>query len=144
MNMNKITVVGRLTREVELKDVNGRQCASFGVASQNKQKNKETGRYDLSNFYTVTCWGNTADVASKYLKKGNRVGVSGDLVYREYVGTDGKNHGVLEINNADIDLIETAAESGGSSAPAQAQAAPAQAPATSQQFTAVETDELPF
>ena len=111
MNMNKITVIGRLTRDVELKDFNGRNVASFGVASQNKHKNKETGKYD-SNFYTVSAWGQTADIASRYLKKGHRVGVSGDLIYREYVGNDGKSHGVLEINNAEIDLIETAAETG--------------------------------
>ena len=140
MNMNKITTIGRLTRDVELKEVSGRKCASFGVASQNKRRNKDTNQYE-TNFYTVTCWGATAEVASKYLKKGQRVGVSGDLIYREYVGTDGKNHGVLEINNAEIDLIETAAESGSA---AQAQAAPAKAPA--QNFTPVEviTDDLPF
>lgn len=145
MNMNKITVVGRLCSDVELKDFNGRNVASFRVASQNKHKNKDTGKYDQSNFYTVSCWGATADVASKYLKKGNRVGVAGDLIYREYVGSDGKNHGVLEINNADVDLIETAAESGGgqTAAPAKAQAQTAPAP---QNFTAVEypTDDLPF
>lgn len=137
MNMNKITVIGRLTRDVELKDFNGRNVASFGVASQNKHKNKETGRYD-SNFYTVSAWGQTADIASRYLKKGHRVGVSGDLIYREYVGNDGKSHGVLEINNAEIDLIETAAETGNASAPS-----PAAAPAP-QQFTQIETEDLPF
>jgi len=124
MNMNKLTVVGRLTRDVELKDVNGRQCASFGVASQNKHFNKETQKYD-SNFYTVTAWGKTAEIASQYLKRGHRVGVAGDLIYREYIGTDQKNHGVLEINNAEIDLVETATEAGKT----QAAAAPAQAPA---------------
>lgn len=138
MNMNKITVIGRLTRDVELKDFNGRNVASFGVASQNKHKNKETGKYD-SNFYTVSAWGQTADIASRYLKKGHRVGVSGDLIYREYVGNDGKSHGVLEINNAEIDLIETAAETGdAASAPS-----PAAAPAP-QQFTQIETEDLPF
>lgn len=143
MNTNKITVIGRLTRDVEIKDFNGRNCASFGVAAQNKHKDKNTGKYD-TNFYTVTAWGATADIASKYLKKGNRVGVTGDLIYREYVGTnDGKNHGVLEINNADIDLIETANENGYAQA-TPAQTAPAAAPA--QNFTSVEvdTDELPF
>lgn len=138
MNMNKITVIGRLTRDVELKDFNGRNVASFGVASQNKHKNKDTGKYD-SNFYTVSAWGQTADIASRYLKKGHRVGVSGDLIYREYVGNDGKSHGVLEINNAEIDLIETAAETG------SAASAPSPAAATApQQFTQIETEDLPF
>ena len=139
MNTNKITVVGRLCSDVELKDLNGRAVASFRVASQNKRKNKETGKYDYSNFYTVSAWGATAEIAARYLKKGNRVGVAGDLIYREYVGTDKQNHGVLEINNADVDLIETASESG--NATAQVQAATS---APAQQFTDVETDDLPF
>jgi len=142
MNMNKITVIGRLTRDVELKDFNGRNVASFGVASQNKRKDKDTGEYG-SNFYTVSVWGASADVAARYLKKGNRVGVSGDLIYREYVGNDGKTHGVLEINNADIDLVETAAEAGGNTA-ARAAQAQAAAPAVAPQFTPVNTDDLPF
>ena len=142
MNMNKITVIGRLTRDVELKDFNGRNVASFGVASQNKRKDKDTGEYG-SNFYTVSVWGASADVAARYLKKGNRVGVSGDLIYREYVGNDGKTHGVLEINNADIDLVETAAEAGGNTA-ARAAQAQAAAPAAAPQFTPVNTDDLPF
>lgn len=142
MNMNKITVIGRLTRDVELKDFNGRNVASFGVASQNKRKDKDTGEYG-SNFYTVSVWGASADVAARYLKKGNRVGVSGDLVYREYVGNDGKNHGILEINNAEIDLIETAAESGGS-ATVRSVSAPAPQASAPAQFTPVETDQLPF
>ena len=135
MNMNKITVIGRVSTDVEIKDFNGRQVANFNVASQNKHKDKDSNSYG-TNFYRVSVWGASADVASKYLKKGNRVGVSGDLIYREYIGNDGKNHGVLEINNADIDLIETKSEAGG---------APPSAPAAQPQFTQVETpDDLPF
>lgn len=141
--MNKIYVYGRLTRDVELKEVNGRNCASFGVAAQNKHKNKDTGNYD-SNFYTVTAWGQAADIASRYLKKGQRVTVAGDLVIRDYIGTDNQKHTIVEINNAELDLVETAAEAR-NTAPAQtpAQAAPAAAP---QQFTPVEmdTESLPF
>lgn len=140
--MNKIYVYGRLTRDVELKEVNGRNCASFGVAAQNKHKNKDTGNYD-SNFYTVTAWGQAADIASRYLKKGQRVTVAGDLVIRDYIGTDNQKHTIVEINNAELDLVETAAEAGNTTQrSASAQAAPAPAP---QQFTPVEVgDELPF
>ena len=142
--MNKISVYGRMTRDVELKDVNGRNAASFGVAAQNKRKKQDGSGYD-TNFYNVTAWGQAADVASKYLKKGQRIAVSGDLIYREYVGSDGKNHGVLEINNAEFDLVETAREAGATAAQTPAAQAPAPAAAPAQQFTAVENlDDLPF
>lgn len=135
--MNKIMVYGRLCSDVEVKDFNGRNVANFRVASQNKQKNKDSNEYG-TNFYNVACWGATADVASRFLHKGNRVAVSGDLVLREYVGTDGVKHMTADINNADISLVETKSETA-----AQETSAPAAAPAP--QFTPVETpSDLPF
>lgn len=149
--MNRITVIGRMASDVEVKDFNGRNVANFSVAAQNKNKDRQTGQYG-TNFYRVSAWGATADIAMKYLRKGHRVGVSGDLVVRSYVGSDQVKYTVVEINNAEIDLIETRAES-----EAKAQAAAgvtsvntAQAPAQTYQqvpqgFTPVEFDNgLPF
>lgn len=145
--MNRITVIGRMASDVEVKDFNGRNVANFSVAAQNKNKDKQTNQYG-TNFYRVSAWGATADIATKFLRKGHRVGISGDLVIRDYVGSDNVKHTSVEINNAEIDLIETRAES---EAKAQASAgvtsvntaAPAVAPA--QSFTPVEFDNgLPF
>ena len=146
--MNKISVIGRVSQEVETKDVGGRACASFSVASQNKHKDKNTNEYG-TNFYRVTVWGATADIASKYLRKGHRVGVVGDLIIRPYVGNDNVQRTAVEINNADIDLIETRAESEAklqASAVVSSVNTAAAAPAVPQSggFTPVETDELPF
>ena len=144
--MNKITVIGRVSQDVEVKDFNGRNCANFNVASQNKNKDKNTNQYG-TNFYRVTAWGQAADTAARFLRKGHRVGIVGDLVIRDYVGSqDGLKHTVVEINNAEIDLIETKAEA---EAKANAQTAapaavPAQAAPAASGFTPVETDELPF
>lgn len=140
--MNKVFVYGRVSTDVEIKDMNGRNVANFNVASQNKNIiNKEERKYG-TNFYRVSIWGQSADAAAKYLRKGNRVVVAGDLVVREYTGSDQQKHTSLEINNAEFDLVETKAESG-----ASGQTAAAPAPAATQNFTAVEfTDdsELPF
>ena len=148
--MNKITVIGRMSTDVEVKDFNGRNVANFNVAAQNKNRIKGNDGRDAygTNFYRVSAWGQAADIASKYLKKGHRVGISGDLVIRNYVGSDQIKYTAVEINNAEIELIETRAES---EAKAQASAgvtsvnaaAPAVAPA--QSFTPVEFDNgLPF
>ena len=142
--MNKICVVGRLSSDVEVKDFNGRNCANFSFASKNKNKDKNTGEYG-TNFYRVTAWGQSADTASRFRKKGHRASVSGDLVIRDYVGSDGVKHTAVEINNAEITLIETKAESEAKSGAQSAAPARAVAPAPAQGgFTPVETDELPF
>ena len=148
--MNKICVVGRVSQDVEVKEFNGRNVANFNVAAQNKRKEKEENGKPVygTNFYRVSAWGQAADVASKYLRKGHRVGLVGDLVIREYVGSDQIKHSAIEINNAEIELIETKAEAEAklavSAGNTGATAAPAAAP-VGQGFTAVEIgDELPF
>ena len=67
--MNKITVIGRVSQDVEVKDFNGRNCANFNVASQNKNKDKNTNQYG-TNFYRVTAWGQAADTAARFLRTG--------------------------------------------------------------------------
>ena len=141
--MNKINVLGRVSQAVEVHDVGGRNCANFNVASQNKHKNKDTNQYD-TNFYRVTAWGTAADTASRFLKVGHRVGIVGDLVIRTYTGNDNLKHTVVEINNAEIDLIETKAESE-AKANADAGVTSVNTAAPAQSFTPVEIgDELPF
>lgn len=121
--MNKITVYGRLTTDVEIREVNGRSVANFGLAGNTKRKDKD-GKI-IANFYRVGIWGPAADSASKYLHKGNRVAVAGDLIFREYVGRDQQNHYAMEIENAEFDLVETRGETGGATAtPASAPTAP--------------------
>lgn len=121
--MNKITTYGRMASDVEIREVNGRNVANFRMASQNKDKDKNTNQYG-TNFYRVTVWGPMADNAAKFLHKGNRVTVSGDLVIRNYKDGNGIDKQSIEIINAEFDLVETKAEAGG--APAQAAPAPAQ------------------
>jgi single-strand DNA-binding protein len=137
--MNTIATYGRIASDVTTNDVNGRTVANFRFASPNKRKEKD-GKYG-TNWYNVAAWGPLGDTASKYLKKGHRATVSGELVVRQYVGNDNVTHTVVEIDADTIDLVETKAEAESkSSAPAQVSAAAAPA----QSFTPVETDELPF
>lgn len=140
--MNNISVLGRLASDVTTNEVNGRSVANFRIAAQTRRKGKD-GQY-ITNFYNVAVWGAAGENAAKYLKKGHRAGVSGELVIRPYAGSDGTNHIAVEIDANSVDFVETKSEAeakAGNTAAAPAQAAPAQ------NFTAVEqydTDSLPF
>ena len=139
--MNTIATYGRVASDVTTNNVGGRTVANFRFASNNKRKGPD-GRYG-TNFYNVSAWGALGETAAKYLKKGHRASVSGELVIRTYKGNDGLDHQAIEIDAGSIDLVETKSEAeakagGTPSAPvATASAAPAG-------FTPVETDELPF
>lgn len=137
--MNSISTYGRVASDVTTNNVNGRTVANFRLASTNKRKGDD-GKYG-TNFYHVSAWGALGETAAKYLKKGHRTAISGELVIRTYKGNDGNDHQQIEIDANTIDLVETKAEAEAKSG--STASAPAAAPAA-QQFTGVETDELPF
>lgn len=142
--MNNISVVGRVCSDVTLKDVNGRNCANFRIAANTRRKDKNSQNNDyITNFYNVSIWGAAGENAAKYLKKGHRAGITGELVIRPYKDSNGADRISVEIDANNVDFIETKAESEAKSG-ATVQSAPvAQAPA--QQFTSVDTDDsLPF
>ena len=136
--MNSISVYGRVASDVTTNNVNGRTVANFRFAAPNKRKEKD-GKYG-TNFYNVSAWGPIGETAAKYLKKGHRATVAGQLVVRTYVGNDNVTHTVVEIDADTLDLVETKAEAEAkASSPQEAKAS-----APAQQFVNVETDELPF
>lgn len=134
--MNKIMVYGHLGSDVTLSNPGNSTniCANFTVAARNKAK-QQNGDYG-TNWYRVSCWGKTAEIASKFLKKGDRITLSGDLIVRQYKTQDGRDGTSVDINNAEFDLVEKKGESGVAFTPAAA--------AVPQNFTPVENDELPF
>ena len=138
--MNTISVYGRVASDVTTNNVNGRTVANFRFAANNKRKQSD-GTYG-TNFYNVAAWGAIGETAAKFLRKGHRATVSGELVIRAYKGNDGLDHQVVEIDANSIDLVETKAEAeakGGNT-----QAAPVSSN-TNQAFTPVENvDDLPF
>lgn len=142
--MNNISVVGRVCSDVTLKEFNGRNCANFRIAANTRRKDKNSQNNDyITNFYNVSLWGAAGENAAKYLKKGHRAGVTGELVIRPYKDSNGADRISVEIDANNVDFIETKAESEAKSGAAVQSAPVAQAPA--QQFTGVELDDgLPF
>jgi len=75
-----VTLVGNLTRDVELRTTGtGTKVCDLGVAYNKKRKTDDGGWEDEAHFFDVTLWGNTAQVAADYLKKGSPVLVEGEL-----------------------------------------------------------------
>ena len=70
---NSVTLVGRLTRDPEVKDVGETKVAKFGLAVDGYKKDK-------TNFFDVEIWGKGAEIAEEYITKGKQVSVLGELV----------------------------------------------------------------
>ncbi len=77
--MNTISFIGRLGKDAELKDISGTSCLSFSVASDVGFKDKKT-----TNWFRCAVWGKQADALHKYLTKGTKIMVCGELTARPY------------------------------------------------------------
>lgn len=92
MSINRVVLVGRLTRDPELRTTtSGKQVVGFGLAVDDPWNKEHT------NFLNITAWGQTADFVSKYLTKGRLVAVDGRLQQRKYTTQDGQDRNVVEI-----------------------------------------------
>ncbi len=90
MNLNKVFVLGNLTRDPEVRTIaSGQQVASFSIATnrvwynQAKEKNQEV------EFHNIVAWGRLAEIAGQYLTKGKMVLVEGRIKTRSWQAQDG-------------------------------------------------------
>lgn len=103
--MNRIILLGRLTREPEVKVTSSdKTTTTFGLAVDRPFKNRE--RKTEADFINIVTWNKTAEVAENYLHKGERCLVEGRLQIRSYEGKDGQKHYVTEVVADRLELIE--------------------------------------
>jgi single-strand DNA-binding protein len=86
MSLNRITLVGRITRNPELKNIGDKKLVEFSIAVNKRVKPKEGSDAD---FFYVKAWGQTAGYVSEYLDKGRLVAIDGRLETNQYE-KDGK------------------------------------------------------
>lgn len=87
--INRVVLVGRLTKDIELKKTtSGKSVTTFNLAVQ---KNKEK-----TNFITCVAWERTAEILQQYTQKGSQIAVEGSLEQREYE-YQGQKRSVLEV-----------------------------------------------
>ncbi len=95
--LNRIIIMGRLTRDPELRHTqSGASVASFSLAVDRDFKSRESGER-TTDFIDVVAWRNTAEFASKYLSKGRMTVVEGRLQIREWTDRDGGKRRSAEV-----------------------------------------------
>lgn len=103
--MNKVILIGRLTKDVELRytQTNNTAVASFCLAVN--RKFVKTGEERQADFFNIIAWNKLAENISKYLFKGNQVAISGRLETRSWDDPNGQKHYVTEVIAEEIDFI---------------------------------------
>ncbi len=106
MSFNKITLVGNLGRDPELRYTpQGTPVCSFTMATNEKRKDKAGEMQDVTTWFRVTLWGRQAETASQYLTKGRPVYIEGRLRTEEWTDRDGKSRYTLEVHATDMQFI---------------------------------------
>jgi single-strand DNA-binding protein len=153
MSFNKITIVGNLGRDPELRYTpQGTAVCSFTMATNEKRKDKNGMQQDFTTWFRVTVWGKQAETVSKYLTKGRSVYVEGRLHIEEWQDKDGKQRYTLEVNGTDVHFIDSASSAGNEGIPVRAAAAggagnSSRIPAGNrapQGAAEIDEDEIPF
>ncbi len=98
MNLNKVFLIGNLTRDPELRSLpSGQAVVNFGVATNRMWKGKDGSQQKQAEFHNVVMFGRLAEIAKQYLQKGSMVMVEGRLQTRNWEGKDGQKRTRTEI-----------------------------------------------
>lgn len=98
MNLNKVFVLGNLTRDPEKRSLpSGQPVAAFGMATNRFYTNQNNEKQQDTEFHNITVFGKLADIAAQYLQKGSMVLVEGRLRTRNWQDAQGVKHYRTEI-----------------------------------------------
>jgi single-strand DNA-binding protein len=103
---NRVTLIGNLGHDPETKNIEGgKKVVHFTLATKDGFKNAEGQRVNETTWHNIVAWNGLADVAGKFLKKGNEVAVEGRIVYRTYEDKKGATKYITEIVLSDLELL---------------------------------------
>jgi single-strand DNA-binding protein len=137
VDLNHVVLIGRLTRDAELKyTANGQAVCKFSVAVNRRKKSGDQW-VDEANFFDVVLWGRQGEALNQYLVKGKMVGVDGELRQDRWE-QDGQNRSKVEIVAGNLQLLGGGQER--RDAPQDRGTSPREAPGGDDGFT----DDIPF
>lgn len=103
--MNKVELIGRLTKDIELKKTqNGKSHCNFTIACDRRFKNADGSRE--TDFISCVAWGQTAEFVSKYFSKGSRIAAIGSIQTRTSE-KDGQKTYYTEVIVDEVEFVES-------------------------------------
>jgi single-strand DNA-binding protein len=119
MDLNKVMIIGRLTRDPELRQTpNGASVCQLGLATNYVYNNQQSGqKVEQVEYHNVVLWRKLAEIANQYLKKGRRVYIEGRLVTRSWDAQDGTKRSKTEIVAENMIMLDGGQGAPGGAAP---------------------------
>lgn len=108
--INKVILVGRLTKDLELRKTgSNNSVVSFTVACNRRYTSNQQSNQPSADFINCVAWNQTADFLAKYASKGSLVGVEGRITTRSYDGQNGRVY-VTEVTCENVQLLGSRSE----------------------------------
>jgi len=101
--MNNVQLIGFLTRDPESKQTStGKTFCEFSLAV-----NKRNGTEQTVSYFTIKAWERQAEIVMKYCKKGNKIGVVGELTQQRWTDKDNKQQSKISIIMHQLDFLSS-------------------------------------
>jgi single-strand DNA-binding protein len=116
MNLNKIFILGNVTRDPEVRALpSGQQVTSFGIATNRFYTDSQGQKKQEAEFHNIVCFGELADISSRYLNKGSLVLIEGRIKTRNWVNSQGIKQYRTEVVAESMQLGPKGSGAGGGS-----------------------------
>ena len=103
---NKVQLIGNLGAKPEIKETEtGRKFATFNMATHESYRNSKGEKQTETLWHKIVAWGKVAEVAEKYLDKGNEIALEGKLVNRIYVDKIGNKKYITEVQVSELLML---------------------------------------
>lgn len=109
MTMNNVSILGNITRDLELKEFGSTKVLSFSVAVQKRVKDKNTGEYG-TNYINCKAFNRTAEIIAQHFAKGSKIGIEGEIDTGKYE-KDGKTIYTTDVVVRNITFVERKGQS---------------------------------
>jgi single-strand DNA-binding protein len=139
---NRIVLVGNLTRDPEIRyvDGGGKAVTKFALAV-----NRKTKQGDDTMFIDIVAWDRLGEICNQYLKKGMSTLIEGRLAIRKYETKEGEKRTAVEVVASDMQMLDSKRMSNGEGGGSYAGGSRAAAPSEAGGFDdAAMDDEIPF
>ncbi len=146
MSLNKCMIIGNLGRDPEMRYTpSGQAVTQFTVAVNRNYKDAQGERQEETEWFRIVAWGQQAEFAAEYLRKGAKVYIEGRLQTRQWEGQDGQKRYTTELVANTIQNLERRPrdDSGEPVGPAETVATPRPAARAAEQAEP-DYDDLPF
>lgn len=144
--MNKVVLIGNLTRDPELQTTNGGvSVCRFSLAVSRRFANSEGERE--ADFINITVWRNQAENCHKYLKKGSKCAVVGRIQTSSYDAPDGSKRYTTDVVADEVEFISSARNGGDEGEGMSFGSAPVSKPSSKKEtaeLQEIDDDSLPF